>query len=95
MIKNIILGLIIACSFTSNVFANDYREIQLIQQAKITLAKAIEIAEKSLPGKAISAEIDDDMPTPVYKVKVTKDNMVYKVRVDGTTGAVISTILDD
>lgn len=95
MLKNIVLGLIIACSFTSNVFANDYREIQLIQQAKITLAQAIDIAEKSLPGKAISAEIDDDMPTPVYKVKVTKDNMVYKVRVDGTTGAVISTILDD
>lgn len=95
MLKRIVLGLLIACSFSANVFANDYREIQLIQQAKITLAQAIEIAEKSLPGKAIAAEIDDDMPTPIYKIKVTKDNMVYKVRVDGTTGAVVSSVLDD
>ena len=95
MFKKLILGLLIACSFSTVTFANDYREIQLVQQAKITLAQAIDIAKKSLPGKAISAEIADDMPTPVYKVKVVKDNMVYKVRVDGTTGAVLASVLDD
>lgn len=95
MFKKLILAFLIACSFSTVTFANDYREIQLVQQAKITLAQAIDIAEKSLPGKAISAEIDDDMPTPVYKVKVVKDNMIYKVRVDGTTGAVLASVLDD
>ena len=94
MIKKFILIFITICCLANSAFASDQKEIQLIQQAKITLSKAIEIAEQSLTGKAISAEIDDDLPTPTFEVKVVKENLVYEVVVDGTTGTIIKSALD-
>lgn len=70
--------------------ADDHKEIEHLANAKITLAQAIEIAEKASGGKAFDASIEDDAKQPEFEVEVVKDNKIHKVLVNGVDGKVIS-----
>jgi len=73
----------------------DAKEIQLFNQAKITLSDAIEAAQQKTGGKAIEAEVDDEAATIQFEVEVVKDGKVYEVKVDGISGKVLKVALDD
>jgi len=68
--------------------AEDAALISMVQQVKINLTQAINVAESHAGGKAVSAELDDD--TPVYDVEVLKDGKFFEVKVDALTGKVLS-----
>lgn len=74
---------------TGAAIAADAEDLKVFSEAKISLVKAIEVAERHQGGKAIDAGIDDDSFTPAYEVSVVKDARVYDVRVDAVNGTVV------
>ncbi len=90
MERKCLAAALIALAFLPvQAFATDQKEIELLSQSSITLIQAIEVAEADVGGKAISAEIEDDRSSPVFEIKVVRDNQVYEVKVDGKKAAVI------
>ncbi|MDO4709574.1 MAG: PepSY domain-containing protein [Pseudomonadota bacterium] len=67
-----------------------------LARAKISLVRAIEIAEAHINGgRAASAELDVELGRAVFDVKVVaRDNTVYEVEIDGSNGRVISSRID-
>lgn len=67
----------------------DMAEYKSMKQAKLTLTQAISKANQTLKGTVLEAEFETDFGKPVYKVEIGKDNQVYKIVVDSTTGNII------
>ncbi|MGE6571983.1 PepSY domain-containing protein [Psychrobacter namhaensis] len=67
----------------------DLAEYKAMKQAKLTLTQAISKANQTLKGTVLEAEFETDFGKPVYKVEIGKDNQVYKIVVDSTTGNII------
>lgn len=67
----------------------DLAEYKAMKQAKLTLTQAISKANQTLKGTVLKAEFETDFGKPVYKVEIGKDNQVYKIVVDSTTGNII------
>jgi uncharacterized membrane protein YkoI len=67
----------------------DMAEYKAMKQAKLTLTQAISKANQTLKGTVLEAEFETDFGKPVYKVEIGKDNQVYKIVVDSTTGNII------
>jgi uncharacterized membrane protein YkoI len=61
-----------------------------ISSAKIDLSKAVAAAEQHVGGKAAKAEYERHKGQGVYEIEVVKDKKVMDVKVDATTGSVIS-----
>lgn len=62
----------------------------LIRHAGVSLAQATEIAEKSMPGRAVKAELQRTGNVVVYVVEIIDIvNNTRKVSVDAETGKVI------
>lgn len=67
---------------------------KILAAVKITLKKAIEIALKKVPGKAVYADFDvDEKGPPEAEVDVFADGKVTRVLVDGVSGEVTKTEL--
>lgn len=79
---------IIILAFASGALA-DISEARAIKNAQIPLVKAIQVAEVRTGGIAFEASIDDDSFSLDYEVSVLKDDRIYDVRVDATSGDVI------
>lgn len=62
--------------------------------AKISLSRAISIAEGFSKGRATRAEYERSERGWVYDVEVVGANKVFDVKVDASTGAVISSAED-
>lgn len=93
--KKIIILLLVSLLSANGAFANDREEIEMINKSAITLAEAIQIAEKEIGGKAYSASIDDDAFTPQFEIDVVaKGGTAYNVKVDGTTKKVLGSRVD-
>jgi uncharacterized membrane protein YkoI len=61
----------------------------LAEQAKISMAEAITVAQQTIPGKPVHVEMGKDLGHTVYKVEVVdKDNKSRWVYVDAINGAV-------
>jgi uncharacterized membrane protein YkoI len=61
----------------------------LAEQAKISMAQAITVAEHTIPGKSVHVQMGKDLGHTVYKVEILdKDNKSRWVYVDAMTGAV-------
>jgi len=61
----------------------------LAAQAKISMAEAITVAERTIPGKPVHVEMGKDLGHTVYQVEILdKDNKSRWVYVDATNGAV-------
>ena len=57
--------------------------------AKISMVDAITVAEKTIPGQPVRAEVGRDAGKTVYKIEIRdKDNKSRWVYVDTMTGAV-------
>lgn len=65
------------------------KDLRLLDEAKISLTAAIEIAEKHVGGKAIEADLDRENGKAVYDVSVIKAQKEYDVRLDAVTGEVL------
>lgn len=65
-----------------------------ISTAKIDLAKAVAAAEQHVGGKAAKAEFEQHEGQSVYEIEVVKDRKVMDVRVNATSGSVISVAED-
>jgi len=65
------------------------KDLRLLDEAKISLTAAIEIAEKHVGGKAIEADLDRENGKAVYDVSVIKAQKEYDVRLDAVTGDVL------
>jgi uncharacterized membrane protein YkoI len=61
-----------------------------ISSAKIDLTKAVAAAEQHVGGKASKAEYERHKGQGVYEIEVVKDKQVMDVKVDASTGSVIS-----
>ncbi|MFZ1727502.1 MAG: PepSY domain-containing protein [Albidovulum sp.] len=69
----------------------DMTEQQMLQSAKISLARATEIAKKELPGTLASIGLEDENGKVMYEAKVVgTDGAVSFVKIDAGTGAVLS-----
>jgi uncharacterized membrane protein YkoI len=61
----------------------------LAGQAKISMAEAITVAERTIPGKPVHVEMGKDLGHTVYQVEILdKDNKPRWVYVDAMNGAV-------
>lgn len=95
-----ILATSLALSGASFAYANEAKgsidtsmkaEIQLFQAAKISLAKAGEVATGAVPGQLASVGFNDENGTGVYEaVVIAKDGTVSMVKVDATSGALLA-----
>lgn len=63
--------------------------------AKISLAKAIEIATKRVPGKATDVELEFEDGRAVLEVEVFADGKVFEVEIDAETGQVLEVEEED
>lgn len=66
-----------------------------IASAKIDLANAVAAAEQHVGGKASKAEYERHKGQWVYDIEVVKDKKVMDVKVNATSGKVISATEDE
>ena len=71
--------------------ADDLAEYKTMQQAKVSLNQAIQIATQKYPGKLLEAEFDMEKGQAVYKIKIAQGTQVQKVVIDANTGKIIAT----
>lgn len=69
-------------------------EVLALSRAKITLSQAIDKALSAVPGKALSAELDDEGDQGTYLVEVVSHNQIYELTLDTQTGKVLAKKLD-
>ncbi|CAG36084.1 unknown protein [Desulfotalea psychrophila LSv54] len=69
-----------------NPLDDDMLEAEAMSKAKISMGRAITLAEKKFSGKAIEAEIDEDDDVLYYKVKLVPKSGVIKALVDPKVG---------
>lgn len=75
--------------------SDEMQEIQLLNQAKVSLADAIRAAETMVGGKAVEASLDDESKTIQFEIEVLKGHQIHQVMVDGKTGSVVKVSMDD
>jgi uncharacterized membrane protein YkoI len=78
-------------SYAANSPEND---ALAIAGAKIDLGKAVAAAEQHVGGKASKAEYERHKGQWVYDIEVVKDKKVMDVKVDASSGSVISATED-
>jgi len=71
------------------------KELQLFNQATISLQDAIKAAEQKTGGKAMEAELNDESVAVQFEIEILKDGKVHEVIVDGKTGKVLKVSLED
>lgn len=70
------------------------KEEKALAAAKITLSQAIDKALAAVPGKALSAELDDKLSSPAYVIEVLDQGRTYEVTLNTQSGQVIDKQLD-
>ncbi len=80
-----------ASAFTLPAFAGS-KVAEKLENAKITLQQAIDLAEKETGGRAYEAEMEKNSFNIEYEVDVyvVADNKRFEVSVDAKTGEVLS-----
>lgn len=78
-----------------NLDADDQAEHQALQQAKVSLEQALQVATDSMPGSvATEVSFDVEQGVSMYEVKLAADNQKHEVKVDANTGSILSSKLD-
>ena len=70
--------------------SDDEIDAATLAKANVALDQAITAAEQHTQGKAVQAELEDENGKLVYEVEVMKGATAMNVKVDATTGAVLS-----
>jgi uncharacterized membrane protein YkoI len=68
----------------------DKAELAGLQQAAVTLAQAVDTAEKRVSGKAMSAGLEETKGQIVFEVMIVKNGSVQKIVIDPKTGQVLT-----
>jgi uncharacterized membrane protein YkoI len=79
------------------VSPKDMKQLEAVEEAKVTLVEALTIAQKELPGgKALSADVKTRKSKVMYAIDIEKDGL-HVVHVDPRTGSVLSVLpkIDD
>jgi uncharacterized membrane protein YkoI len=85
-----------AANNDGNNETNDQADVQMMAQAKISLADAIQVAETAKGGKALSASFERKQGQPAYQVELAlADGTTEAVLVDAQTGKVLKTLNDN
>jgi uncharacterized membrane protein YkoI len=98
--KLAIIGALTAAALaTSAVYAgenssDDEIDAATLAKANVALDQAITVAEQHTQGKAVQAEFEEENGKLVYEVEVMKGATAMDVKVDATTGAVLSAKAD-
>ena len=74
----------------SDLDQEDKAELAGLPHATVTLAQAVEIAEKRDAGKAISVGLEETKGKIVFEVMIVKDGSVRKISIDPKTGQIQS-----
>jgi len=87
---------ILSASAIASAYAADSTENDAlaIGTAKISMTQAVTAAEQHVGGKAARAEYERHNSQLVFDVEVVKGNKVMDVKVDSTSGKVISAAED-
>lgn len=70
------------------------REEKALAEAKINLNQAIDKALTEIPGKAVSAELDDELMPPAYVVEVVNQGKTYEITVETRQGQIVQKKFD-
>lgn len=66
-----------------------------LAKARITLVQAANAAEAKIGGRAVGVELESESGTTAFEVEVVAANRaVYDVKIDATSGKVLSSELD-
>jgi len=103
MRKTMVFGMFLATllASASSVAAIEVKEHEsdlehrTLMAARIDLGQAINEALKKIPGKAVSAELDDEVSPPVYCVEVFDHGEEYEIILDPMTGNILHVQQDD
>ena len=74
----------------SDLDQEDKAELAGLPHATVTLAQAVDIAEKRDAGKAISVGLEETKGKIVFEVMIVKDGSVRKISIDPKTGEIQS-----
>ena len=87
MMKKALAVAALSAMFANPAWALFETNKELIATAKITLEEAVRHALKSVPGKAVEAEIGKEDGRTVYEVEIIdQSNKTQKVYVDAQSG---------
>ena len=85
------VGLVTAVSVFAVADQNrEHDEAAIVANVKLTLSDAINYAQSEVPGKVLSAELDDEAAPLAYKVEVVQFGKTREVLVDAQSGRVLS-----
>lgn len=94
--KAIIAATILALGAGSAAYAkgrgND--AVSELSQAKITLAQAVDAAQRHIGGRATKAEFERHKGKPTFEVEVVKGTDVSTIIVDAADGKIIAATAD-
>ena len=65
-----------------------------INDTKVSMAQAVTTAEQHVGGKAVHAEYEHHKDRSTFDVEVVKDKKIIKVKIDPTSGKVLSSLED-
>ena len=82
----------IASAYAANSLEKD--ATLTIDNTKIGMAQAVTTAEQYVGGKAVHAEFERHKDKSTFDIEVVKDKIIMKVKVDPTSGGVISSVED-
>lgn len=83
--------IVIGSTYAANSLGND---TITIENSQIGMAQAVTAAEKYVGGKAVHAEFERHKDKTTFDIEVVKDKLIMKVKVDPTSGEVISSVED-
>ena len=93
LLSGIILSLLLLTITSFSALAGtqqDKSEEQLLATSKVNLLQAINLALQEVSGTAVSAELDDELKSPVYVVEVFAGDGQHKITVDRMTGQILN-----
>jgi uncharacterized membrane protein YkoI len=93
--KSMALAAVLAAAGTIAFGAQgDENDALGVMNAKVSLVDAVNVAQRQASGRAARAEYEHSKQGWVYDVEVVSGSRVFDVRVDASTGTVISSVED-
>lgn len=72
----------------------DGNDALLTSHARISMTRAVQLAEQQVAGRAVRAELEASRKGWIYDVEVVADRTTYDVAVDAARGKVLAATLD-
>ena len=76
-------------SFAVTSKADDNIEKPMLDQVKISLCEAVELALAKYPGTVVEVELENEHGSLTYEIEVLIDGHEHEISVDCITGAIV------